>query len=85
MTYKVVIFQAAFKELSKLKRLHKVAISEAIKEIQENPLSGKPLTRELQGKYSWRVGVYRIIYKVSKKDKIIYIDSAGHRSKIYNQ
>lgn len=84
MAFKIVIFRPALAELKKLKKLHRVAISEAIKEIQEDPFAGKPLTEELQGKYSWRVGVYRIIYKINKKNKIVYIDSAGHRSKIYN-
>lgn len=45
------------------------AIKNAFKEIKENPFVGKPLTRELTGRFTYRVGVYRIIYTVNKNDK----------------
>jgi mRNA-degrading endonuclease RelE of RelBE toxin-antitoxin system len=38
---------------------------------------------ELTGKFSFRVGVYRIIYKVNKKDKVVDILTAGHRATVY--
>src|SRR4030066_267620 len=50
------------------------------KETNEEPFLGKPLTRELTGRFSFRVSVYRIIYKVSKKDRTIDILTIGHRS-----
>jgi len=55
----------------------------ALAEIKEEPFLGKPLARELTGKFSFRVGVYRIIYKVNKKDKVIDILTAGHRATVY--
>jgi len=56
----------------------------AIEEIKEDPFTGKPLLRELFGKYSLKVGPYRIIYIVDKKDKIVKILTAGHRSIVYS-
>lgn len=53
-------------------------------ELKDDPLVGKPLTRELTGKFSLRVGTYRVIYKINRQDKIIYILTAGHRSTVYN-
>jgi mRNA interferase RelE/StbE len=81
--FKIRISQKAANEIQKIPYPHQKAIVLAMAEIKDDPLSGKPLTRELTGLFSFRVGVYRIIYKVHKKDKIIDILSAGHRSTIY--
>lgn len=82
--YELRIYKQAQREIKKISKLHQKAILEALEEIQENPLWGKPLTREQTGRFSYRVGLYRIIYKVNKKDKIVYVITAGHRSSIYN-
>jgi len=81
--FKVEITSGAKKELKRISRLHKQAIALAIEEIRDDPTIGKPLTRELTGRYSYRVGVYRIIYKINSEDKIVYILTAGHRAKVY--
>ncbi|OGG21131.1 hypothetical protein A3D03_05790 [Candidatus Gottesmanbacteria bacterium RIFCSPHIGHO2_02_FULL_40_13] len=82
--YKLLISDRARKELKKISRLHQEAIITALVEIKSDPLSGKPLKRELTGRISYRVGVYRIIYKINKLDKTIQIMTAGHRSIVYN-
>src|SRR3990167_587869 len=71
------------KELNNITKLYKKAVSEAINELKESPFIGKPLTRELTKKYSYRIGVYRLIYKIHKRDKKVSILSVGHRSTIY--
>lgn len=81
--YKVVISSGAKNELKKISKFHQEAIISALGEIKEDPFSGKPLTRELTGRFSFKVGFFRIIYKVNKKDKIVQVITAGHRSKIY--
>ncbi len=81
--YKLIISPQARKELKKIKKLHQITIKSVLQEIREDPTIGKPLTRELIGRFSYRVGVYRIIYKISKIDKVVYILSAGHRVTIY--
>jgi mRNA interferase RelE/StbE len=81
--YKLRISSKAENEIKKISHPHQRAIILAFVEIKEEPFSGKPLTRELTGKFSFRVGVYRIIYKVNKKDKIIDILTIGHRATVY--
>lgn len=81
--YRVEISPKARNELKKIKKLYKLAISQTIDELGENPFLGKPLTRELTGRFSVKVGVYRIIYTVNKKDKIVSVITAGHRATIY--
>ena len=81
--YKLQISIKAENEIKKIPHPHKKALILSLAEIEEDPFLGKPLTRELTGKFSFRVGVYRIIYKVNDRDKIIEILSAGHRETIY--
>lgn len=81
--YKIRISTKAEKEIKKIAYPHQKAIILTLTEIKEDPLLGKPLTRELTGRFTYRVGVYRIIYTVNKKDKIIDILTAGHRATVY--
>ena len=82
--YRLIISPQAQKELKKIKKAHQLPIRLLIEEIREDPQLGKSLSRDLKGKFSYRLGVYRIIYKVNQKDGTINIISVGHRSKIYD-
>lgn len=81
--YQLKLTGRAKKELKNIKKIYEVAINFALEEIKEDPFAGKPLARELTGKYSYKIDTYRIVYKISKKDKKIYILTAGHRAKVY--
>ncbi len=81
--YELVVSKKAEKEIKKISKLHQKAVIEVLEEIRSNPISGKPLTRELTGWFSYKIGVYRIVYKINTKDKIIFILTAGHRLTIY--
>lgn len=81
--YKLKITGRAKKELSNISKIHNQVLAEIVEEIRDDPSIGKPLTRELTGRYSYKVGLYRIIYKINVKDKVVTILSAGHRATIY--
>lgn len=81
--FKIVIAPQTRREIKKVPKRYQYSIRLLLRELKENPSIGKKLRRELTGKYSIKVGVYRIIYKVSEKDKIIYVPTAGHRSTVY--
>lgn len=82
--YKVIIAPRAKKQLKNIARkTHRNAIANAIEDLKENPLMGKKLMRNLEGMYSYRVGVYRIIYKIFEKERVVQVLTAGHRSSIY--
>ncbi len=81
--FKIKLTARAKKELKNISKRHQIFIGRIFEELKDNPTIGKPLTREFIRKYSYRIGVYRIIYKINKKDKIVYILTAGHRGKIY--
>lgn len=63
--------------------LKKEAVLEALQDISEEPLLGKPLNRNLSGRFSYRMGVNRIIYIINEDDRVVEILSAGHRSIVY--
>ena len=81
--YQIIVAPIAKKGLKTIAKIYKKGIKEAIDSLSEDPYLGKPLTRELTGRYTYKVGVYRIIYTINKKDKIVNITNAGHRSTIY--
>lgn len=49
----------------------------------ENPQAGKPLSEELAGYRSCRIGKYRLIYRI-KEDRLI-LEAVGPRSSIYER
>ncbi len=82
--FKIKLTAKSKRELKNLSKLDKFRVGEIIEELKENPLIGKPLQRELIRRYSYRVGVYRIIYKINQEDKIVEVLSADHRLRVYN-
>ena len=82
--FKVKLTARAKRELKNISKRHKVAIASMVEELKDNPFAGKLLTRDLTGRFSLRVGVYRIIYTVDKTDEIVHVITAGHRSVVYN-
>jgi len=81
--YKLKLTARAKKELKNLKKTHREALATVLQDLKEDPLIGKILTRDLANQYSLRVGVYRLIYRINKKDKIVTVLTAGHRATIY--
>lgn len=82
--YRIEFASEAKNQFKKLKVSHKVAVSFIIDDLKENPHLGKPLGRELLGRYSYRINVYRIVYKISSVDNLVTIITVGNRSKVYN-
>ncbi|MCJ7740779.1 type II toxin-antitoxin system RelE/ParE family toxin [Candidatus Microgenomates bacterium] len=82
--YRIIISPEAKNQLKQIKQIHQNALASIVETLKQDPYLGKPLGRELLGKYSYRIGVFRIIYKINKKDNVINIITAGHRSNVYN-
>lgn len=82
--FKLHISSEAEKEIKKIKKLYQDSVIEALKELEDDPFIGKPLTRELTSYFAYKIGPFRLIYKINVTDKTVEIVSAGHRSTIYN-
>jgi mRNA-degrading endonuclease RelE of RelBE toxin-antitoxin system len=69
------------KNFEKLEKEAQRKIKLALKQIYTNPHKGKKLIGELEGEYSWRVGSFRIVYTIEKKD--VWIETVRHRKESY--
>jgi mRNA interferase RelE/StbE len=70
-----------------IRNLHphlKEKVKTSLQTIVSDPYSGKPLRDELAGLRSFRVGRFRIIYRISGK-KLIEIVAIGPRECIYEE
>ena len=61
----------------------KKRIHDALDQIRAQPGEGKPLQRELKGYRSFRIGKFRIIYRVTTKE--IEVVAVGPRRAIYEE
>ena len=58
-------------------------VASVLDDLQRDPYQGKPLKGELKGRYSYRVGSYRVIYLVRQHELLVLIIDIGHRRDIY--
>ncbi len=85
MTYRIRFTQEAARRIRKLDSTVKERIRKAIKRLSEHPELGKRLTGLLSGRWSYRVGDWRILYKVRKSELFILVLTVGHRREIYKK
>ena len=83
--HKLAYTDEAVKQISKLDERTKKDIRTAVEAIANDPSLGKPLTRELKGRFSCRVGDYRIIYRIYRAEILVLILAVGHRRDIYEK
>lgn len=86
MLYRVVLTRQAEKDYTYLYRANRVVfmhIRAALHALAEDPCQGKPLRLSLKGCWSYRVGVYRIIYTIEHKVLTVTVLDIGHRREVY--
>jgi mRNA interferase RelE/StbE len=81
--YRILFSKTAAKDIDKIDRKNKPHIFAALFDLRKDPYSGKKLKGKFQDCYSLRVGFYRIIYKIYKKELNILVIRIGHRQGIY--
>lgn len=84
MAYGLLYHPAVLKEdIRKLPSDVKIKIQKAIQiKLASDPISvGKPLRQSLKGHRKFRVGDWRIIYRIDKNNIIIL--KIGHRKEVY--
>jgi len=58
-------------------------VAQAIDGLEDDPYQGKALRGDLKGRYSYRIGSYRIIYSIKNHILTVYVLDIGHRRDIY--
>lgn len=81
--HRLFLSSLARKSLDKIDKEYQKSIYESLLDIGENPYLGKRLKGEHKGKYSLRVGKYRIIYEIYKDDFQVLVLRISHRKEAY--
>jgi mRNA interferase RelE/StbE len=81
--FQVRIREPARRAIERLDHSVKIRIRKALEKLSNTPYLGKPLSGPLSGYWSYRVGNYRIIYRIEEKHLIVYVFGIGHRREIY--
>lgn len=79
----LVISKKAAKHYKHLPKSEQAKIKKHLLALQENPLAGKKLERELHDYRSLRAWPYRIIYQINEKELIIEVSDILHRQGAY--
>ena len=58
-------------------------VASVFDDLQHDPYQGKPLKGELKGRYSYRIGSYRIVYLIHRQELLVLVIDVGHRRDIY--
>ncbi len=85
--YEVILLPNAeriYRKLFHSDQSHFKRIANSLESLKSEPFQGKALKHKLKGKYSLRVGTYRVIYSVEKQKITVYIFEIGHRRDVYN-
>ena len=83
--YRILYTRQARRNIAKLPLDKKRQIKKSVERIAADPGIGKNLTGELRGLQSYRTGMYRIIYRVHRREITVLILTIGHRKDIYKQ
>ena len=58
-------------------------IANVLDALETDPFQGKALKGTLKGFYSYRVGSYRVIYRIFQSRLLVIVIDIGHRRDIY--
>jgi len=77
--------EEAADRIRKLDKSVRSRVQKALDRLCEHPDLGKPLTGVLAGRWSYRVGDYRILYKIHRQELLVLVLTVGHRRDVYNR
>ncbi|MDD5144379.1 type II toxin-antitoxin system RelE/ParE family toxin [Methanoregula sp.] len=86
MTFRIVAnpdVEATFRKMKTKDAARFEQVVKKLQEIGENPETGKPLHRPLQGRWRVHIGHYVLIYKFDKKKGLITLVKYAHHDEAY--
>lgn len=84
MTYRLVYTEEAARKIQGLDKSIRDRVAKAVGRLRENPELGKRLTGLLSDRFSYRVGDWRILYKIRRHELLVLILTVGHRRDVYD-
>ncbi|MBI5299972.1 MAG: type II toxin-antitoxin system RelE/ParE family toxin [Deltaproteobacteria bacterium] len=64
---------------------YKTQLTNGLNKLSQDPHIGKMLKGDLRDYWSYRVGVYRIIYKIHQEEIIVEVLRIQHRKEVYEK
>jgi len=86
MSYTIIIEKNLEEKINKLKKKDKLIYERLVNkiiELADNPHLGKPLRRELKGKWRVHIGSFILIYKFNSEEKTITFLEFEHHDNAY--
>ena len=83
MPYRAALTRRFLRELMRQPPDIKERALKTIDEIISEPFSGTKLRGELEGRWRWRIGEYRIIYLIDDPHRLVVFLDVGPRKSIY--
>lgn len=83
MRYSLKVTRTFEKSFRSLDSVHRVRVDGAVTRLEETPRLGKPLRGPLSGRWSLRVGDYRVIYVVDDEGSSVVLLDVQHRRSVY--
>lgn len=83
MIHRLLYTREAARQIRKLDRSIKSRIEKALRRLSEHPELGKRLTGLLSDRWSYRVGDWRILYRVRQSEMVVLVLTVGHRREVY--
>lgn len=81
--YKVKITRKTEKYINKLSKKDQERVLSGLEKLEEDPHIGKKLVGDLNGYYSLRVWPFRIVYRIKRKQLLVFVLKVGHRKDVY--
>ena len=83
--YKVFYLDSVEEDIKKLYRsLRKRILSKIENHLAKDPKNlGKALTGQFKGLWRYRIGDFRVIYRIAESEILILVARIGHRKSIY--
>ncbi len=83
MAYQLLYLPGAASDLAVLPVAVAARARSGLEALARNPQLGKPLKGPLRGLWSYRVGDYRVVYKIRHGSLVVLVLAIGHRRAIY--
>ena len=85
MSYSLVYLPGAVRDLRKLPEDVVGRARRGLERLAKNPALGNRLAAPLDGLWSYRVGDYRIVFQLRRRELVVLIVMIGHRRAIYER
>ncbi len=81
--YNVILQEHAERFLKKLDKFNRDRVIKKLEDLGNNARLGKPLTANLAGLWSLRIGKFRAIYQIRENELVVLVLDIGHRKNVY--